>query len=362
MTLDDVESTLHSLTGRVNPILMARALRGGTGRYAEVQERVHAIMHRTNNSDVRYTSQLETGPDSIDDDRLSSSSGDSVFKINPASQEADCPISTINQTIYTQQQIPNHPNSPDGRIIPADISSSGDHLQEAPVQGQMQPSQTYTHSPRQSPPTTAYSPTVGSVRSHASQPQPGVGREDENRRQELSEIRQETQQEAIEMVEVQQRPQGQEMDVYERQLYEVGPDGNALEPNTIIIEARRGPEVGLGGGATVDDDRIEEIGVGAMGTGRGADTYSVRTLEIHSVTTAETNSLKVSKPNNVRVPETDNVDDSVGGVSWYDRLMDSCSGFFNALCCGGRRREGHHRTSGGSSHNEEKGCCVGWFR
>lgn len=89
VALDNVEAMLYSLTGLVNPILMARALRTGTGRYSEVHHQLRTIMRGESSLDAPYSSQLGNHVAFIDEDRLSSSSGDSIFNIEPATQEAD---------------------------------------------------------------------------------------------------------------------------------------------------------------------------------------------------------------------------------------------------------------------------------
>lgn len=94
VALDNVEAMLHSLTGLVNPILMARALRTGTGRYSEVHHQLRTIMRGASSLDAPHSSQLGNHVAFMDEDRLSSSSGDSVFNIEPATQEVDPPKSS----------------------------------------------------------------------------------------------------------------------------------------------------------------------------------------------------------------------------------------------------------------------------
>lgn len=96
-TLDDVESTIYSLTGLVTPILMARALKTGTGQYSEIHRRVHTIMHGPISAGAGYNPRPGNNADFVDGDRPSCPSRDSVFNIEPATQEADPPRSSSSQ-------------------------------------------------------------------------------------------------------------------------------------------------------------------------------------------------------------------------------------------------------------------------
>lgn len=90
-TLDYMESTIYSLTGLVTPILMARALKTGKGRYSEVHQKVNTIIHGPISSGAGDNPGPRNIADFMDGDRLSYPSEDAGFDIEPATQEADPP-------------------------------------------------------------------------------------------------------------------------------------------------------------------------------------------------------------------------------------------------------------------------------